>query len=132
MQKRKRTTFSDTFKRKAVINYILGKSWSEIFPNINSSDKKYSSKLLHKWRIELYSNKEKMYFINQEMTNSALQDEIELMTYDSDTDEIMTTAKSKFTNCVQRYKEIQNSIHELIQQSRKPNKAKKIQKKFKF
>ena len=60
IQKKKRQTFSKQFKRVALIEFTKGKSPDEIFESlgckINSNDKKYASKLLHKWRMEFYGH----------------------------------------------------------------------------
>ena len=44
-----------------------------------SSDKKYVLKLIHKWKKEVYENKELMYLVNQNITSELLEDESEIM-----------------------------------------------------
>lgn len=58
MEKLKKTYFSKQFKRIALIEYSKGKSAREVFKilghEILSDDKKYASKLIHKWKMEFY------------------------------------------------------------------------------
>ena len=54
-----KNTFSRQFKRKFLLEYSKGKKPNDIFEEFGinlTSDKKYASKMLHKWKNELYKN----------------------------------------------------------------------------
>ena len=55
LDKKTRIHFSKSFKRKALLDFSQGIRASEILKK-ESNDKKYASKLIHKWRKELYQN----------------------------------------------------------------------------
>ncbi len=59
-KRKKRFAYTKQFKRIALIEYSKGKKPDEVFRdlgiNLVSCDKKYASKLLHKWRIEFCKN----------------------------------------------------------------------------
>ena len=51
--------FSRQFKRMALLEYAKGKKPSQIFFELgvkSTDDKKYASKLINKWKQELYKN----------------------------------------------------------------------------
>ncbi len=58
--RKKRVAYTKQFKRIALIEYSKGKKPNEIFKSLGvelvSNDKKYASKLLHKWKVEFYKN----------------------------------------------------------------------------
>ena len=54
-----RKEFSRKFKRKVLLEYLKGKKPDKIFSEFGvefTNDKKYASKLIHKWKEELYKN----------------------------------------------------------------------------
>lgn len=93
-----RITFSKKIKRKFLLEYASGKSPNEIFSdNLNfpldkiSNDKKYASKLLNKWKQELYDDKEILHFLKNDINNNDIQDEINSL----GTDEELNVIKHK-------------------------------------
>lgn len=89
-----RTSFSKKIKRKMLIELAKGKKPKEIllenaFDSLNNvtQDEKYSSKLLHKWRKELYFNKTLLHFLSNQIDNKVLNYEIENI----DTSVVMST-----------------------------------------
>lgn len=79
-----RVSFSKKIKRKILLELAKGKRPQDIlleyaFVSLSNitQDKKYSSKLLHKWRKELYSNKTLIHFLNNQVDNNVLNYEIE-------------------------------------------------------
>ena len=82
----KRKSYSKALKRKILLDIINGKKPQDAFLEYAtepieqiSSDKKYVLKLIHKWKKEVYENKELMYLVNQNITSELLEDEIEIM-----------------------------------------------------
>ena len=75
-----------------MLEYSKGKSSDEILNEIiaysNTQDKKYASKIIHKWRKEMYSNREILYLINHGDIES-LEYDISSMEQESDEDDIM-------------------------------------------
>ena len=61
---KERKTFSKQIKRKVLLEYAKGKNVNDIVKEylFEDSDKikdeKYASKLIHKWKKEMYNNKE--------------------------------------------------------------------------
>lgn len=88
-----RITFSKHIKRKIMLDIIRGKHPSEAFldngfdMSLNeSNDKKYIAKLFHKWKSEVYKNRELIYpvelnpddeFLKNEMLILSLNEEME-------------------------------------------------------
>lgn len=97
-----RVHFSRYFKRRVLLEYARLKKPNEALRacgfDIDSAlliDKKYASKLIHKWRKELYQNHHMRSFMNCEMTDEALKREIEfLKSEDDSTDRIMEMFKN--------------------------------------
>lgn len=81
-----RITFSKKIKRRVLLEIAKNRKPREVFcevafSNIDevSSDKKYISKLVHKWRKELYNNKAILSILNQEVDINSLDYEIETL-----------------------------------------------------
>ena len=90
-----RISFSKDFKRKALIELAKGKSSQEIITQatfdileINTIDKKYYSKLMHKWRKDLYANNALISFLSVKPTNENLNIEINNIGFDDEIDDI--------------------------------------------
>ncbi len=57
--KKTRKHFSNKIKRSVLLEYVKGKKPNEIFAELGinfTRDKKYASKLVNKWKKELYKN----------------------------------------------------------------------------
>ena len=88
-----RVRFSRKIKRKVLLEVAKGKRAQDVFlecivSSLNeiTSDKKYVSKLLYKWRKELYENKEFLCLLNHEIDNKMLMDEIKSIGDDAEED----------------------------------------------
>lgn len=80
---RKRIHLSAAQKRKALIEVARGKNPKEVFVNkTNSGDKKYSSKILHKWKKEAFSKKPDMQLMGIGNVLSEVDIEYELTAFD--------------------------------------------------
>lgn len=86
-----RISFSKNIKRKVLLEVAKGESPEnallkhglESLKEI-SEDKKYAAKLLHKWRKEMYENKEILNLLAHNIDKSALKEEIENMGTDEE------------------------------------------------
>ena len=81
-----RVSFSKKLKRKMLLEFAKGKNPKDfLFESAFSSlkditnDKKYSSKLLHKWKKELYLNKNILSILSHHIDNQMIDYEIENM-----------------------------------------------------
>ena len=79
-----RIHFSKQFKRAVLLEYSRLKKPNSAFEacgfdisKFNLNDKKYSSKLLYKWRNELYNNRHMLGFMNTQMDDIELKNEID-------------------------------------------------------
>ncbi|MBE7707158.1 MAG: hypothetical protein E7Z88_00455 [Cyanobacteria bacterium SIG27] len=79
-----RVSFSKKIKRKILLELAKGKKPKDVlleyaFNSLSNitNDEKYSSKLLHKWRKELYCNKTLIHFLNNQVDDNVLNYEIE-------------------------------------------------------
>ncbi len=93
----KRNRFSENFKRRVLLEFSKGKSPNEALSvfgydanKFNNNDKKYSSKLIHKWHKELYKNREILFNSWKNIKNTDLQYEINSMADDDEKDFINT------------------------------------------
>ena len=79
---RKRVHLSAAQKRKALIEVARGKNPKEVLVNkTNSRDKKYSSKILHKWKKEAFSKKPDMQLMDNGNVLSDIDIEYELSAF---------------------------------------------------
>lgn len=99
--KQKRIRYSKEFKRWALKEAVSGKNNNDILrasgfdiEPLIKKDKKYASKLLHKWRKEIFENSSKMYITSIKLTDKVIKDEIESMYFEDDIDEIMLLRKN--------------------------------------
>ncbi|MBQ8635689.1 hypothetical protein IJ425_06020 [bacterium] len=86
-----RTSFSKRIKRKILLEVAKGRNPNEVllecaFLSLDdvTKDKKYAAKLLHKWRKELYENKEILNILNHDVNREMLDYEIEAMGCDDE------------------------------------------------
>ncbi len=88
-ERKQRVGYSKQFKRIALIEYSKGKSPNEIFEYLSvklvSKDKKYASKLIHKWRNEFYKNLS-LYTFSSGFDNNLLTYELTSMTESKEAD----------------------------------------------
>lgn len=89
-----RITFSKKMKRKILLALASGQNPDEAFLscafdllNSTSKDKKYTAKLLYKWKKELYSSPQMLNFLNHEISKDMIEDEIENIGTDIQMDE---------------------------------------------
>ena len=90
-----RISFSKDFKRKVLIELSKGKKAKEIITQavsnileIDTNDKKYYSKLIYKWKQELYNNNSLLAFTSINPTIDNLNYEINNIGLDEETDDI--------------------------------------------
>ena len=69
-----------------------------------SDDKKYISKIVHKWKKELYENREMLFFLNHDVDDEMIEEEI--LSLGNDLDEII--------NISQAIEEIKNNYLKLL------------------
>ena len=117
MCNKNRIKYSKDFKRQALINYKNPKEFEKMLlkygydiEKLCANDKKYCAKLLHKWKKEACRNNEILYFINTELTNSAIEDELDNLSDEHDGDLIMEETKRKILEGVKKYKSLKNRI----------------------
>ena len=79
-----RVSFSKKIKRKMLLEFAKGKNPKDFLLEFAFSslinitkDKKYSSKLLHKWKKELYLNKNILSILSHKIDNQMIDYEIE-------------------------------------------------------
>ena len=79
-----RVSFSKKIKRKMLLEFAKGKNPKDflletVFESLVeiTKDKKYSSKLLYKWKKELYLNKNILSILSHKVDNQMIDDEIE-------------------------------------------------------
>jgi transposase-like protein len=129
MNDKKRTYYSKDFKRKALYEVINGADFEDVLrkfgidvDSLIKNDKKYCSKLLSKWKKEVYENNEMLYLINSKISNSDIENELRFLVDDDENDCIMDDIKTKIKNGVKNYKKIKNqllSIHKKIVKNKK-------------
>ena len=120
-EKQKRIRYSKEFKRWALRvassgksnNDILRASGFDIEPLIKK-DKKYASKLLHKWRKEIFENSSKMHISSMKLTDEVIKDEIESMYFDDDVDEIMLGIREEGLTNLKDYKKRKNYEKKIV------------------
>ena len=88
-----RVSFSKRIKRKILLEVAKGEKPKDVFLKYAFSsldeittDEKYVAKLLYKWRKELYENKEMLNFLNYDINENILGDEIFNIGEDNDDD----------------------------------------------
>ncbi|MBQ8848610.1 MAG: hypothetical protein IJ003_06665 [Candidatus Gastranaerophilales bacterium] len=97
---KERISFTKEFKRRALIELSKGKTPEDILNNathfdIKTSDKKYYSKLMHKWRCELYKNSKFIAFNSITPSIEDIKKEIEDIGEDEEFDEINEMFKKR-------------------------------------
>ena len=92
-----RISFTKEFKRRVLLEVSKGRKPEEIFDEvvaknfcIETNDKKYYAKLMHKWRKEIYTNHNLLSFSFIEPTNKNLELEIDNLSYIQEIDEVET------------------------------------------
>ena len=83
-----RIYFTKSFKRWALIEFANGKKASEILKN-KSNDKKYASKLIHKWKKELYQNPNLIALLYENTDFEHFQKEINIIGEDNENDDFV-------------------------------------------
>ena len=90
-----RIKYSKNFKRKVLLAISKGMSNQEAFlsevENLNfieSNDKKYIFKLVHKWKNEAYKNKDMLLFDIKTANNLEIDEEIKSLGSDFEDDNI--------------------------------------------
>ena len=91
-----RVSFSKRIKRKILLEVAKGAKPKDVFLRYVFSsfdkittDEKYVAKLLYKWRKELYENKEMLNFLNYDLNENILGDEIFNIGEDDDNDSVL-------------------------------------------
>ena len=94
-----RVRFSKKIKREILLEITKGESaqnalLKHAFTSLEeiSKDKKYASKLLHKWKQELYENKEIINLLNHNIDNKIIETEINNIGDDKKDDFILDEA----------------------------------------
>ena len=113
---KKRIYYSKDLKRRALIQYANGEKLDTFLRSNNididsliKRDKKYISKLLYKWRNELYKNNEILFLTNDELSTCTLEQEL-LSLSDDEPDVIMINIKDKIIKGKNKYKKLKNRI----------------------
>lgn len=98
-----RISFSKKIKRQILLDVARGYDENETFLRHTqvllseiTSDKKYVSKILHKWRKELYADREYLKINSYGVDKIMLQDEIKNMGKDEEFDEVQEVAIRKY------------------------------------
>ena len=89
----KRATFSKRIKREILLEIADGKTPDEVLlkyaPEViknNTQDRKYAAKMIHKWKKEMYGNKEMLHILNHKVDKEMLEKEIKSIIVDDDED----------------------------------------------
>jgi len=85
---KQRKYFSKSYKRKALLEFSKGKRASDIIEN-ESEDKKYASKLIHKWRRELYINRNLITLAPENIEVDYCPAEIDEIGTDNEKDDVL-------------------------------------------
>jgi len=92
-QNNKRTSFSRRIKREILLEIADGKKPKEVFLKYAAEtlknkvqDKKYALKMIHKWKKEMYENKEILHILNHKVDKNALYNEINSINIDENED----------------------------------------------
>jgi hypothetical protein len=87
-----RASFSKNVKRKILLELAKGQNpesallkYAQTLKEI-SNDKKYAAKLLHKWRKEMYEDKQMLGLLNYDINKDDLKEEIKSMGEDDEAD----------------------------------------------
>jgi len=114
---KKRLYYSKDFKRLALTEVIKGKKLEDVLYSggydisaLLKNDKKYCSKLLHKWRIEVCKNNEQIYLLNTSVSDEILKSEIENLNFNHYNDTIMDSMKKKLKSSSEKYKNLKTRI----------------------
>ena len=86
-QKKNRVAFLKPFKRTTLLKFAKGEKADDILP-FNSNDRKYSSKLIHKWKKELYANLKMTSTIFENLEPENYQIEINEIGEDNEYDDV--------------------------------------------
>lgn len=115
-----RVHFSKYFKRRALIEFARLKKPNEALIACGFDlekelvkDKKYAAKLLHKWRKELYNNNQIMSFMNFDLTDEVIKNELMYVSNGLEGDRVMKLMGPKIEEYVRRKKDKAQFIREL-------------------
>jgi len=88
---KERIAFSKRIKRKVLLEIAKGKKPQEALLKYLpvaieeiTKDSKYASKLIYKWKKEVYANREMLFLLNHDLDNEMLNEEIETMGKDDE------------------------------------------------
>jgi len=112
---KERISFSKQIKRKVLLEVAKGKKPQEaLFKylpfslNDITNDKKYASKLIYKWKKEMYINREVLFLLNHDVSDNAISEEIfsigEDIEEEINLDNAIEEAKSKFLEIIKKGK----------------------------
>ena len=87
-QRKQRVAFSKAFKRAVLLKFADGEKANDILP-FNSNDLKYSSKLIHKWKKELYADLKMTSTIFENIQPENYQKEIDEIGENEEIDEVL-------------------------------------------
>ena len=95
-----RVHLSKSLKRKILLEAARGEKLKDIFLrydfNPDAKDKKYLAKLLHKWRKELYKEKEILQINAHKIDKDVLEQEVCYMGTDTEEDIVQVRAIERF------------------------------------
>lgn len=103
-----RISFSKNIKRKILLEIAKGENpeaalLKHAFESLKeiSNDKKYAAKLLHKWRKEMYENKEILGLLNHDVDEMVLKEEIASIgaDYEEEIEDITLDEIESLRNC---------------------------------
>ena len=93
---KERVSFSRSIKRKILLEIANGKNPNKVLMELANipkekfnNDKKYATKLIHKWRKEMYENKEILNILNHDLNQKIIEDEIVAIGDDKEEDIII-------------------------------------------
>lgn len=103
-----RKTFSKKFKREILLEFIKGENIKNKLLEAaqeKTKDKKYASKLLHKWKKEFHLNPEAMLLLNHEIDIKMVENEVNSLGLDNeeeiDIEVALRELKNKFLKIIQ-------------------------------
>lgn len=96
-----RKTFSKKIKRELLLEVIKGKNVKNALLEMvqgETKDKKYASKLLHKWKKEFHLNLETLFLLNHEVDKKMIKSEINSLGLDNEEEINMEPALKELKN----------------------------------
>ena len=115
-----RIRYTKEFRRSAVLSVMQGKKSLEVLlscgfdlSEVLKNDKKYASKLIHKWKKEFFKNQKSLCSLNIQDKDS-IQNEISNLADNNEEDTISDYIKTQILNGVNNYKRLSSKLGKYV------------------